>query len=39
MKVDTVCQLATVADAKALGKKEPIEPTPTSNYTPPAGSR
>jgi hypothetical protein len=39
MKIDTACQLATIADAKALGQKSAVEPTPTANYTPPAGSR
>ena len=39
MKVDTACQLATIADAKAVGQKPAVEPTPTSNFTPPAGSR
>lgn len=39
MKVDNACQLATIADAKAVGQKPAVEPTPTSNFTPPAGSR
>lgn len=36
MKVDTVRSLALVVDQKALGTKQAVEPTPTSNYTPPA---
>jgi len=39
MKVDTARSLAAISDAKALGEHAAIEPTPTSNYTPPAGSR
>ncbi|MCC6381811.1 MAG: hypothetical protein IT304_04840 [Dehalococcoidia bacterium] len=36
MKVDVVRSLALVVDQKALGTKQALEPTPTSNYTPPA---
>ena len=38
MKVDTARQLAAIVDEKALGRTEPIAPTPTSNYTPPVFS-
>ncbi len=36
MKVEIARELATLVDQKALGKAEATEPTPTSNYTPPA---
>lgn len=38
MKVEPARELALIADAKALGQKPAIEPTPTSNYTPAAGN-
>lgn len=38
MKVDFAHDLAEISDQKALGEVEAIEPTPTSNFTPPAGS-
>lgn len=36
VKVETARQFATMVDQKALGKKNAVEPTPTSNYTPAA---
>lgn len=36
MKVETARGLALLIDEKALGTKEAIVPTPTSNFTPPA---
>lgn len=36
MKIDTAHDLATMVDMKALGKANAVEPTATSNYTPPA---
>lgn len=38
MKADTVVALAKMIDEKALGSRAAIDPTPTSNYTPPAYS-
>lgn len=38
MTVDPVYALAVVVDDKALARRDAIEPTPTSNYTPPANS-
>lgn len=38
MKVEPARELALIADAKALGQKPAVEPTPTSNYTPAAGN-
>jgi len=38
MSIDTATELAQIVDEKALGEREAIEPTPTSNYTPPAAS-
>jgi hypothetical protein len=36
MKADIARELATLIDQKALGKANAVEPTPVSNYTPPA---
>ena len=36
MKIDSAHELAVMVDQKALGKSNAVEPTPTSNYTPPA---
>lgn len=38
MTVDSAHDLAEVSDRKTLGEVDAIEPTPTSNFTPPAGS-
>jgi hypothetical protein len=38
MKVDTAWQLASIADAKELGARKTIVPTPTSNFTPAAAA-
>lgn len=34
MTVETSVSLATIVDEKALGERDAIEPTPTSNFTP-----
>lgn len=36
MKIEAARELASIIDQKALGKANAVEPTPTSNYTPPA---
>lgn len=36
IKISQAAELARIADAKALGKREAVAPTPTSNYTPAA---
>lgn len=38
MKVDMARSIAAIIDSKALGTTATITPTPTSNFTPPAGS-
>jgi hypothetical protein len=38
MKVDVARELSLITDQKALGQKPAVEPTPISNYTPPAGN-
>lgn len=38
MRVDIARELSLITDQKALGQKPAVEPTPTSNYTPPAGN-
>lgn len=36
MKIESARELAAIIDEKALGRGNAVEPTPTSNYTPPA---
>jgi hypothetical protein len=36
MRVESALEFANLIDQKALGQVETVEPTPTSNYTPPA---
>ncbi len=38
MRVTSVRDMAMIVDSKALGTTRTIEPTPTSNFTPPPGS-
>ncbi len=38
MTVDAARELSLITDQKALGQKPAVEPTPISNYTPPAGN-